>query len=57
MASKSLQKATRLAPVSLPRFIFKRGSSYAVRYSVPTELQKAAGEKEVVRGFGTKCLK
>jgi hypothetical protein len=39
--------------VELPQCIFKRGNSYAVRYTVPRELYEISGKKEVVRTLGT----
>lgn len=41
---------------TLPKGIFKRGDVYAVRFSVPTELQSVVGKKEVIRSLGTKDL-
>ncbi|SDX95022.1 site-specific integrase [Citreimonas salinaria] len=40
----------------LPKGIFKRGSTYALRYSVPSELQELVGKKEIVRSLGTADL-
>lgn len=36
----------------LPQYIFKQGNSYAVRYTVPCELNEISGKKEVVRTLG-----
>lgn len=41
---------------TLPKGIFKRGNSYAVRYSVPSEIQTVVGKKEIIRGLGTSDL-
>ncbi len=41
---------------SLPKGIFKRGNAYAVRFSVPTEVQSVVGKKEMIRSLGTKDL-
>lgn len=41
---------------TLPKGIFKRGDVYAVRFSVPTELQAVVGKKEIIRSLGTKDL-
>lgn len=41
---------------TLPKGIFKRGDVYAVRFSVPTEVQSVVGKKEIVRSLGTKDL-
>lgn len=57
MTLRTAQRASRSAPVSLPKFILKRGESYAVRYTVPLALQGAAGRKEIVRSLGTTNLK
>lgn len=57
MTLRSTQRASRSAPVPLPKFILKRGDSYAVRYTVPLALQEAAGRKEVVRSLGTARLR
>lgn len=42
--------------LELPKHLFKRGSNYAVRFSVPLEYQTAIGRKEVVRSLGTSDL-
>src|SRR6056297_2913978 len=41
---------------TLPKGIFKRGDVYAVRFSVPTEVQSVVGKKEIIRSLGTKDL-
>lgn len=41
---------------TLPKGIFKRGEVYAVRFSVPTEVQPVVGKKEIIRSLGTKDL-
>lgn len=41
---------------TLPKGIFKRGDVYAVRFSVPTEVQSVVGKKEIIRSLGTKNL-
>lgn len=43
--------------VGLPQYIFKRGNSYAVRYTVPRELHEISGKREVVRSLGTSDLR
>ena len=42
--------------ITLPKGIFKRGNSYALRYSVPTEIQSVVGKKEIIRSLGTSDL-
>lgn len=42
--------------LTLPKNIMKRGHSYAVRYTVPSDLRKAPGKREVIRGLGTRDL-
>lgn len=41
---------------TLPKGIFKRGEVYAVRFSVPTEVQPVVGKREIIRSLGTKDL-
>ncbi len=41
---------------TLPKHIFKRGNSYAVRFNVTTEARSFVGKKEIVRGLGTSDL-
>ncbi|GGE46768.1 DUF6538 domain-containing protein [Actibacterium pelagium] len=41
---------------TLPKGIFKRGSVYSLRYSVPTEIQPVVGKKEIIRSLGTSDL-
>ncbi|WP_133489763.1 DUF6538 domain-containing protein [Aliiroseovarius marinus] len=41
---------------TLPKGIFKRGSVYSLRYSVPTEIQSVVGKKEIIRSLGTTDL-
>lgn len=41
---------------TLPKGVFKRGKVYALRYSVPTEVQQVVGRKEIVRSLGTPDL-
>lgn len=40
----------------LPQYIFKRGNSYAVRFTIPRELHDIYGKKEVIRSLGTSDL-
>ncbi|MCV2873297.1 tyrosine-type recombinase/integrase [Defluviimonas sp. WL0050] len=40
----------------LPHGLFKRGGNYAVRFSVPTQVQPVVGRKEIVRTLGTSSL-
>lgn len=42
--------------LELPKHLFKRGSNYAVRFSVPQKFQTAIGRKEIVRSLGTSDL-
>ncbi|HBZ42511.1 MAG TPA: hypothetical protein DEO85_00280 [Maritimibacter sp.] len=42
--------------LQLPKFIMKRGDTYAVRYSIPKRFQAVVGRKEIVRSLGTNCL-
>jgi hypothetical protein len=41
---------------TLPKGVFKRGNVYAVRFSVPAELQPVVGKREIVRSLGTSDL-
>lgn len=41
---------------TLPKGIFKRNEVYAVRFSVPTQVQSVVGKKEIIRSLGTKDL-
>ena len=41
---------------ALPKGIFKRGNTYALRFSVPTELQAVVGKREIVRSLATSDL-
>ncbi|SFJ20178.1 DUF6538 domain-containing protein [Celeribacter neptunius] len=45
-----------MARTTLPKGIFKRGNTYALRFSVPKELQQLVGKKEIVRSLGTSEL-
>lgn len=56
-SSGAQYRAARKASLPLPRYIFKRGRTYAVRYTVPAELREAAGRSEVVRSLGTSNLR
>lgn len=38
---------------TLPKGLFKRGGTYAVRFSVPKELQTVVGKREIIRSLGT----
>ncbi|MGQ3486929.1 tyrosine-type recombinase/integrase [Roseovarius pacificus] len=42
--------------LELPKYLLKRGSNFAVRFSVPKEYQTVTGRKEVVRSLGTSDL-
>lgn len=41
---------------TLPKEIFKRGNSYVLRYTVPTEIRSVVGKKEIIRSLGTTDL-
>lgn len=43
--------------LTLPLGLFRRGNTYSVRYTVPSELQPVAGRKEIVKSLGTSDLK
>lgn len=42
--------------LTLPKRILRRGSVYAVRFTVPNELRSLVGRKEIVRSLGTSDL-
>jgi len=41
---------------TLPKGIFKRGNSYVLRYTVPSEIRSVVGRKEIIRSLGTSDL-
>lgn len=43
--------------LTLPLGLFRRGNTYSVRYTVPSELQPVAGRKEIIKSLGTSDLK
>jgi integrase len=43
--------------LTLPQGLFRRGNTYSVRYTVPSELQPVAGRREIVKSLGTSDLK
>lgn len=41
---------------TLPKAIYKRNEIWAVRFSIPTEVQFVVGKKEIIRSRYTKDL-
>jgi len=53
----SLQRnKERKLTLTLPSGLFKRGNTYSVRFSIPTEMQSKVGRKEIIRSLGTTDL-